>query len=66
MLTEQPPTRLAPLSRDRAIEIAKMMRQAEDDPAKGLAIDPEGRVTAVVATDEQDQPAILGDFDVHA
>jgi hypothetical protein len=43
-----------------------MMREVQDDPAKGLAIDNRGCITAVVAVDDPDEKAILGDFDVHA
>jgi len=59
-------TRLEPISPHRARELDKMMREVQDDPAKGLAIDNRGCITAVVAVDDPDEKAILGDFDVHA
>ncbi|MEM6364269.1 MAG: hypothetical protein AAF745_07575 [Planctomycetota bacterium] len=59
-------TRLEPITPERACQLDTIMREVQDDPSKGLSIDDEGRITAVIAVDDPDEKAILGDFDVHA
>lgn len=59
-------TKLKPIDIDRARDIDRMLREVQDNPAKGLAIDEEGCINSVVNLNDSDASSLLGDFDVHA
>lgn len=59
-------TRLEPLAPERARELFRLLQDAQQNPARALALDDHGRVTGVVAADDQEQEHLLRDLDVHA
>jgi hypothetical protein len=59
-------TRLEPLTPERARQLFGMMREAQDSDGKALALDNEGRLTAVVEADDLQEQHLLRDLDVHA
>ena len=59
-------TIIEPITRTRAEELHKLLRDIQHAPDQGLALDRQGFVTGTVKSDAPQAEHILGDFDVHA
>lgn len=59
-------TRLEPLAPERARHLFDLLRRSSTDDRTVLALDDAGRLTGVVDADDQHEPHLLGDLDVHA
>lgn len=59
-------TQLEPITATRAEELFRLVKAAEEDDNKAIALDEEGFATRIVDVDDPRQKHLLGDLDVHA